>query len=410
MRGPVFSPKQRAVLDWWRDGRYDAVICDGAVRSGKTFALSVSFFLWAMARFQRQKFGLCAASIGGVRRNLLAQARPVLTGLGFRWEEVVSRNEVTLRGGGRENTFYLFGGRDEGSFASIQGLTLAGVLLDEAAVMPRSFVEQAAARCSVQGGRVWFSCNPAGPEHWFYKEWIRKAEEKRALHLRFTMEDNPALSPAVRARYERMFRGTFYQRYVLGEWAAAEGLVYDFFQADAMPPAPEGGFARWRISCDYGTRNPASFGLWGELDGIWYRVREFYYDARERGRQKTDGEYAEDLRNLAGGRCIETVIVDPSAASFMETLRREGWNVRKADNRVLEGIRRTASALKSGRIVICRTCGAAAREFGLYRWEEVGDGDRVRKEFDHAMDDIRYFVMAMGTGEGTARFVERDVF
>ncbi len=410
MRGPVFSPKQRAVLDWWRDGRYDAVICDGAVRSGKTFALSVSFFLWAMARFQRQKFGLCAASIGGVRRNLLAQARPVLTGLGFRWEEVVSRNEVTLRGGGRENTFYLFGGRDEGSFASIQGLTLAGVLLDEAAVMPRSFVEQAAARCSVQGGRVWFSCNPAGPEHWFYKEWIRKAEEKRALHLRFTMEDNPALSPAVRARYERMFRGTFYQRYVLGEWAAAEGLVYDFFQAEAMPPAPEGGFARWRISCDYGTRNPASFGLWGELDGIWYRVREFYYDARERGRQKTDGEYAEDLRNLAGGRCIETVIVDPSAASFMETLRREGWNVRKADNRVLEGIRRTASALKSGRIVICRTCGAAAREFGLYRWEEVGDGDRVRKEFDHAMDDIRYFVMALGTGEGTARFVERDVF
>ncbi len=410
MRGPVFSPKQRAVLDWWRDGRYDAVICDGAVRSGKTFALSVSFFLWAMARFQRQKFGLCAASIGGVRRNLLAQARPVLTGLGFRWEEVVSRNEVTLRGGGRENTFYLFGGRDEGSFASIQGLTLAGVLLDEAAVMPRSFVEQAAARCSVQGGRVWFSCNPAGPEHWFYKEWIRKAEEKRALHLRFTMEDNPALSPAVRARYERMFRGTFYQRYVLGEWATAEGLVYDFFQAEAMPPAPEGGFARWRISCDYGTRNPASFGLWGELDGIWYRVREFYYDARERGRQKTDGEYAEDLRNLAGGRCIETVIVDPSAASFMETLRREGWNVRKADNRVLEGIRRTASALKSGRIVICRTCGAAAREFGLYRWEEVGDGDRVRKEFDHAMDDIRYFVMAMGTGEGTARFVERDVF
>ena len=410
MRGPVFSPKQRAVLDWWRDGRYDAVICDGAVRSGKTFALSVSFFLWAMARFQRQKFGLCAASIGGVRRNLLAQARPVLTGLGFRWEEVVSRNEVTLRGGGRENTFYLFGGRDEGSFASIQGLTLAGVLLDEAAVMPRSFVEQAAARCSVQGGRVWFSCNPAGPEHWFYKEWIRKAEEKRALHLRFTMEDNPALSPAVRARYERMFRGTFYQRYVLGEWAAAEGLVYDFFQAEAMPPAPEGGFARWRISCDYGTRNPASFGLWGELDGIWYRVREFYYDARERGRQKTDGEYAQELRRLAGGRCIETVIVDPSAASFMETLRREGWNVRKADNRVLEGIRRTASALKSGRIVICRTCGAAAREFGLYRWEDGGDGDRVRKEFDHAMDDIRYFVMAMGAGEGTARFVERDVF
>ena len=143
---------------------------------------------------------------------------------------------------------------------------------------------------------------------------------------------------------------------------------------------------------------------------MWYRVREAYYDARERGRQKTDGEYVEDLRELAGGRRIESVIVDPSAASFMEALRREGWRVQKADNRVLEGIRRTAQALKDGRIVICRECLAAAREFGLYRWEEGGE-DRVRKESDHAMDDIRYFVMAMDRGGGSAaRFVERDAF
>ena len=410
MRAPELSPKQRQVLGWWRDGQYDAIICDGAVRSGKTFALSVSFFLWAMARFQRQRFGLCAASINGVRRNLLSQARPVLTGLGFRWEETVSRNEVVLRGGGRENTFFLYGGRDEGSAAAIQGVTLAGALLDEAALMPRSFVEQAVARCSVRGGRVWFSCNPAGPEHWFYKEWICKAREKRALHLRFTMEDNPGLSPEARGRYERMFQGTFYRRYVLGEWVAAEGLVYDFFDAEAMRSPPEGPFRRWRISCDYGTRNPASFGLWGEKEGTWYRVAEYYYDAREQGRQKTDGEYARELEKLAGGRCIETVIADPSAASFIETLRREGWPVQKADNRVLEGIRRTATALKTGRIVICKGCDDAAREFGLYRWEDGGDGDQVRKEHDHAMDDIRYFVMAMDGGGNAARFVERSVF
>ena len=410
MKRLEFSPKQRQVLDWWRQDGFDAVICDGAVRSGKTFALSLSFFLWAMARFQRQRFGLCAASINGVRRNLLAQARPVLERLGFRWEEKISRGEVILRGGGRENVFYLYGGGDEGSYASIQGVTLAGVLLDEAALMPRSFVEQAAARCSVTRGKLWFSCNPAGPEHWFYKEWICRAEQKRALYLRFTMEDNPGLSPRVRQRYERMFQGAFYRRYVLGEWTAAEGLVYDFFDRAAMPPAPEGPFSRWRISCDYGTRNPASFGLWGEKDQVWYRVREFYYDARERGRQKTDGEYAEDLRNLAGGHRIEAVIVDPSAASFIEALRREGWRVRKADNRVLEGIRRTAQALKSGRIVVCEGCEAAAREFGLYRWEEAGE-DRVRKEFDHAMDDIRYFVMALDGGGGSAaRFVERASF
>lgn len=406
-----FSPKQRRVLDWWREERFDAIICDGAVRSGKTFALTLSFFLWAMSRFHRRCFGLCAGSVNGVRRNLLAQARPALERLGFQWTETISRNEVVLRGGGRENRFYLYGGRDEGSAAAIQGVTLAGVLLDEAALMPRSFVEQAAARCSVEGGRLWFSCNPAGPEHWFYREWVQKTEEKRVLYLHFTMEDNPRLSPRTRARYARLFQGAFYRRYVLGEWTAAEGLVYDFFRRDRMPAAPEGPFRRWRISCDYGTRNPASFGLWGELDGVWYRVREYYYDARAQGRQKTDGEYVRDLSRLAAGREIETVIVDPSAASFIEALRRAGWTVRKADNRVLEGIRRTAETLKSGKIVICRECGAAAREFELYRWEDDRAMDRVRKEHDHAMDDIRYFVMALDGGDGyTARFVERQAF
>ena len=412
MKKLLFSPKQRQVLEWWREGDRDAIICDGAVRSGKTFALSVSFFLWAMACFQRQRFGLCAASINGVRRNLLAQAKPVIQGLGFRWEEKASKNEVVVRGGGRENVFYLYGGRDEGSFTSIQGVTLAGGLLDEAALMPQSFVDQACARCSVRGGRVWLSCNPAGgPEHWFYKEWVARAEEKNALYLRFAMADNPGLSEQVRQRYERMFQGAFYRRYVLGEWTAAEGLVYDFFDRDMMPEAPEGTFERWRISCDYGTRNPASFGLWGEMDGVWYRVKEFYYDARARGRQKTDGEYVDDLEKLAGGRRVEMVIADPSAASFIEALRREGWTVRKADNRVLEGIRRTAEALKSRRIVICKGCEAAAREFSMYCWEDDSSGDRVRKEFDHAMDDIRYFVMSLGDGgESAARFVERSVF
>lgn len=407
MSGSRFSAKQRRVLTWWKKDGYDAVICDGAVRSGKSYAVTISFFLWAMARFREQRFALCAPTVNGVRRNLLAPVRGEMERLGFRWEERLSRNQVVLRGGGRENTFYLYGGRNEASAALIQGVTLAGALLDEVALMPRSFVEQACARCSVPEAKLWFSCNPAGQSHWFYREWIQRAEEKRALYLHFTMDDNPALTERTKDRYRRMFRGAFYRRYVLGEWVSPEGLVYDFFDPGQARPAPRGGFERWRISCDYGTRNPASFGLWGLREGAWYRVREFYYDAAAEGSQKTDGEYARDLERLAGGRRIEAVIVDPSAASFIEALRRRGWPVRKADNRVLEGIRRTAEALKEGRVVICRGCQAALREFGLYRWEDDGARDRVHKEHDHAMDDIRYFVMSLEEETVAAAFVER---
>ena len=408
-----FSPKQREVLCWWREPGWEAVICDGAVRSGKTFSMGLSFFLWATIRFSGQRFALCGRSAGAVRRNLLDQVGQALRGLGFSYTEQVSRGTVTVGLGSRRNTFYLFGGMDEASAAAIQGVTLAGVLLDEVALMPRSFVEQACARCSVEGSRLWFNCNPEGPGHWFYREWICQREEKRAKYLHFTMEDNPALSPEMRARFARRFQGTFYRRFILGEWTAAQGLVYGFFRPDMVRAAPGEGFGRWAVSCDYGTVNPASFGLWGERDGVWFRVEEFYYDARREGRQRTDGEYAQDLRRLVDGRRVEFVVADPSAASFIELLRREGWPVRKAENDVLAGIRVTAELLRTGRLVICETCGDCLRELGLYRWDERGERDRVRKEHDHAMDDMRYFAMEIsraGGGGWAAAGVERAAF
>ena len=260
-----FSPKQRRVLTWWcRPGDWEAIICDGAVRSGKTFSMGLSFFLWAMARFNGRQLGLCGKTITSLRRNLLAELVPYLRRLGFDCWERRSENLLTVRLGGHENRFLLFGGRDESSAALIQGSTLAGVLLDEAALMPRSFVEQAVARCSVAGSRLWFNCNPENPQHWFYREWILRARERRALYLHFTMEDNPALSPRIRARYRSAYSGVFYRRFVLGEWTAAQGRVYDFFDRDRdSAPVPEGDFQEWRISVDYGTANPASFGLWG---------------------------------------------------------------------------------------------------------------------------------------------------
>ena len=181
---------------------------------------------------------------------------------------------------------------------------------------------------------------------------------------------------------------------MLGEWTAAEGLVYDFFEADRdAAEVPEGGFSAWRVSADYGTVNPASFGLWGLREGVWYRVSEFYYDSRKEGRQRTDAEYAEDLERLAGGREIQRVIVDPSAASFIEVLRRRGFRVVKAGNDVADGLRVTADLLREGRMVICGSCRDCLREIAQYCWEQRGERDAPRKKDDHAMDDMRYFAM-----------------
>ena len=405
MKQPVFSPKQRTVLTWWVPGSpyfgKEAIVCDGAVRSGKTLAMGLSFFLWAMSCFDGKKFGVCGKTIASLRRNVLSEILPRLTELGARWQEKRSENLVTVSFRGRENQFYIFGGRDESSASLIQGITFAGVLLDEVALMPRSFVEQACARCSVAGSRIWFNCNPAGPNHWFYKTWIQESAKRNCLRLHFTMEDNPSLTQQIRQRYQRLYTGVFYKRFVLGQWVQAEGRVYDFF-TEEMTGIPPETCDKWYISCDYGTVNPMSMGLWGRCRGVWYRVKEFYFDSRAQMRQMTDGEYAQALETLAGDRTITAVIVDPSAASFLELLRRRGWRVQKANNDVLSGIRLTSDCLKTGKIVIGPGCTDCLREMEEYVWDlKDGSKDKVRKKHDHAMDDMRYFVSTvMGERQG----------
>ena len=411
----AFSPKQRTVLSWWVPGNpnrdREAIVCDGAVRSGKTLAMGLSFFLWAMSCFNGQKFGVCGKTIASLRRNVLSEILPKLEGLGAKWKEKRTDNLLTVKFRGRENQFYVFGGRDESSASLIQGITFAGVLLDEVALMPRSFVEQACARCSVAGSRLWFNCNPAGPGHWFYRTWILEAEKRNCLRLHFTMEDNPSLTPEIRQRYQKLYTGVFYRRFILGQWAQAEGRVYDFFSPEMVGKAPE-SCEKWYISCDYGTVNPTSFGLWALKDGVWYRAREYYFDSRREGRQKTDTEYVADLKKFAAGETVEKVIVDPSAASFIEALRREGFPVSRADNDVADGIRVTANLLKQRKIVICEGCESCLSEIAAYCWEESGTGrDRPKKERDHAMDEMRYFAVSIAKkerGGGIAmRAVER---
>ena len=392
----VFSKKQLLTLNWWcRGSRYEeknGIICDGAVRSGKTLCMSISFISWAFYRFNDTSFALCGKTISSLRRNVVTPLIPVLKGLGFSVEEKISRNYLIIEKGGVRNRFYLFGGRDESSAALIQGMTLGGVLFDEVALMPRSFVEQALARCSLEGAKYWFNCNPEHPYHWFYNEWIKKSADKNMLLLHFTMDDNPSLSEAVKLRYKNLYSGAFYERFIEGKWVAADGLVYPMFDANRHIRTAE-NYDEYYLSCDYGTVNPFSLGLWGHSGDAWYRVNEYYHSSRDRGVQLTDEEYYAELEKLAAGKSVTALIIDPSAASFIEVVKRHGkYRVIKADNDVLSGINRVCSALKNGEIFFSPLCADTLREFSVYRWDDGIKKDAPKKENDHAMDDIRYFV------------------
>ena len=189
-----------------------------------------------------------------------------------------------------------------------------------------------------------------------------------------------------------MYSGAFYERFVKGRWVAADGAVYPMFGDRCMADCPQ-QCTRYYISCDYGTVNPASFGLWGFYNGVWYRLREYYWSSKREGAQKTDEEYYSELKKLSEGCNVTAVICDPSAASFITLIRRKGeFQVIPAKNDVLDGIRRVSDALKQGTIKICRGCDDTVREFSLYRWDEGAVRDCPKKENDHAMDDIRYFV------------------
>lgn len=385
----MISPKQKKILAF-PYSKYDALICDGAVRSGKTSIMMVAFIDWAMREFSGQRFGICGKTVDSATKNIvtpyisMTYAKERYT---MRWRRSDKVLEVSR--GYVKNYFEVFGGKDESSFMLIQGRTFAGILLDEVALMPQSFVQQAMARCSVDGAKLWFSCNPANPQHWFYTDWIQRRKERNVLYLRFSMEDNPSLSQKVLNDYKSRYSGVFYRRYILGEWCLAEGLVYDFGEENITDEIPENG--EYYISIDYGTLNPFSAGLWCVVGGKAVRIKEYYYSGRGTQHMKTDAEYCDEIEELSKGYEIRRVIVDPSAASFIAALRKRGFRVQQANNSVLDGIRRTAVYLRDGIIKIHRSCLDSIREFGLYRWDEKSTEDRVIKENDHAMDEIRYF-------------------
>lgn len=418
-----FSRKQKKILTWWMPEspvcNQDGIIADGAIRSGKTVSMSLSFVMWAMESFDGQNFAMCGKTIGSFRRNVLFWLKLMLISRGYKVEDHRSDNLVIVKRKGKENYFYIFGGKDESSQDLIQGITLAGVFFDEVALMPESFVNQATGRCSVDGSKYWFNCNPDGPYHWFKQNWINKStsylgkeqtkkikEEaakkgkahglKEILYLHFTMDDNLSLSERIKKRYRSMYTGVFYKRYILGLWAVAEGIIYDMFSEEKhVISEPQSYVGRKYVSVDYGTQNATVFLLWEKnRKGQWVATKEYYYSGRDEAEQKTDGEYADDMEEFVSGIEIESIIVDPAAASFIAELKKRGFKVKKAKNDVLDGIRFVGNLLNLGVLLFLKDCKETIKEFGSYIWDEkaveCGD-DKPVKQHDHCMDAARYF-------------------
>ena len=397
----MISEKQKKILAF-PYSKYKVLICDGAVRSGKTSIMSVAFFDWAMKTFDRKRFGICGKTVDSAIKNII-EPYLAMTYSNDRYTLKFRRAEKILevRRRNKVNTFEVFGGKDEASASLIQGRTLAGVLLDEVVLMPESFVNQALARCSVPGNRIWFSCNPASPKHWFYEDWISKSDEKNALYLHFAMTDNPSLPEEILQQYRTYYSGVFYQRYVLGKWVLADGLVYPMFdddentfddtpflndQGDLLPGA------ELYLSVDYGIMNPFAALLWVIYHGVAYCWKEYYYDGRKKMIQRTDEEHYAEVENLVGDLFAEEIIIDPSATSFKATVNRHDRFVCvNGNNDVIPGIGTLSTLIAARRVKIHKGCKNFLSELQLYSWDSDAEQDTVIKENDHACDAARYF-------------------
>lgn len=406
-----FSKKQRKVFNWWTDTSpvkdSDGIIADGAIRSGKTVSMSLSFVMWAMEKFSGQNFGMCGKTVGSFRRNVWFWLKIMLLSRGYTYKDHKTDNYIEIKKNGKINYFYIFGGRDESSQDLIQGITLAGIFFDEVALMPESFVNQGTGRCSVEGSKYWFNCNPDGPMHWFNQNWILKAKEKNLLYLHFTMDDNLSLSEKIKERYKSMYIGVFFKRYIKGLWAMAEGAIFDMWSevneiSEADLPLGLKNIARRYIAIDYGTTNATVFlDIYDDGDIAWV-TREYYYDSKVKMAQKTDKQYADDLVHFINeGPAPTAIILDPSAASFKAEMRSRGYRIKEANNEVLDGIRMTSTFIGQGKIRMVKDkCRKTIGDISSYVWDEKAaqhGEERPVKENDHGADALRYFVKTIIT-------------
>jgi PBSX family phage terminase large subunit len=401
-----FSIKQKKLLTWWVDGSpvadRDGIIADGSIRSGKTLIMSLSYVLWAMSSFEFETFIMSGKTIASFRRNVLSKLKIVLMLRGYTVDEKRSDNLLIVSKGNIENYFYMFGGKDEASQDLIQGLTAAGVFFDEAALMPESFINQAVARCSVEGSKLWFNCNPDSPYHYFNTDWIQQLETKNLYRLHFDLDDNPSLSERVKERYKSMFSGIFYDRFILGLWVLAEGTIYSHFNKKNCcikeSDIKDIKFDAYYVGTDYGITNPMVYLLIGVkiINNVTHvYVLDEYYNTRNDG-SKTDPVFLNDYIDFIEGYRITSNIIDPSATSLINLLRQNQINIRPASNSVIDGISNVSTFIKQSRLhIVEKNCPNLLKEFGSYVWDakktRLGIDEPV-KEHDHALDALRYVI------------------
>ena len=381
-----FSKKQ---MEYWRNATHRWNIKQGATRSGKTF---LDYYLIPKRILSCKGNGLIVLlgnTRGTLGRNILDPMRSI-------WgEELVGKI-------GSDNTVMMFGkkvhtlGADKVSqVQKLQGAGIEYCYGDEVTTWCEEVFAMLKSRLDKPNSLFDGTCNPDSPNHWL-KKFLDSDADIFVQH--YTIDDNPFNSPEFVKNLKKEYAGSvYYNRFILGEWAAAEGLVYPMFspkeQVVQLAEDPNG---EYYISVDYGTVNPTSMGLWCKQGKNAVRVREYYYDSKKSLKQLTDEEYYEALCELSKGHDIRYVIVDPSAASFITTIRRHGrFMVKKADNKVLDGIRLCATLMAQGRLKFSGECPDLLREFGSYCWDNDSTEDTVIKKNDNAMDDMRYYCQSV---------------
>lgn len=390
----IYTAKQCEFLRLIVDEQLSRInLLQGAVRSGKTWISLVGWAFWVATMPKDAEYLMCAKSLTTLKRNCLEPLRKLLGDINFSYS--IPAKEGWLFG----RRMYLEGANDARSEGKIRGMTLQGAYCDELTLFPEEFFSMLLSRLSMPKARLMATTNPDSPMHWLKVGYIDCAAEMNMLNMFFGIDDNTFLDPEYVAALKKEYNGVFYDRYILGKWVKAEGLIYPFFddscQTDEVIPPNMPGW-EYYVSCDYGTLNPCAMLLWAvnNREHKAILLDEYYYSGRDgQYAQKTDSEYYDALVNLVDGYNVQSVVIDPSAASFIAEIRKHGrYAVRKAKNDVVEGIRRTGAYLKDHKIMISRSCTNTIREFGLYAWDEKSNNDKPIKEHDHAMDAVRYLV------------------